>query len=276
MDAINNQNNVSQADVLNLETLYAQYDNLLIQYKQAVADYITHLNSNPSSQTAFTHIRGQAYWGTGQAGTQAAYNVPDVNSCSALCSRTTGCTGATFNPKAYANPMCQLRTGDSNPVVSSASDYAIIPREKEVLFNMKYINEQLTHVNQLIMSKINDNIPAHENQIVQRSQKNSELLANFKKLTDERKKINNMVNEYDGLDSAQNEGDLRANQNYYHFLLLVVIAIFFIILFFRFATYLPSVNTDGYGGAFGGDIFNIILGVVFIIFIYYAFIRNIL
>lgn len=271
---MSNQYSESETNVLNLESLNAKYNNLLIQYKQAVSDYITYLNNYSEKQkNMFTNIQGQAFWGTGQAGQQSAYNVSNVNSCSALCSRTSGCTGATFNPTTYSKPMCQLRTGNADPVISSASDYAIIPQEKEILFNIQYINNQLTSVNNQILNIINNNRPLYESQIDERSEKNSILIANYEKLTKERNKIRGLIGDYEGLDRAQTDGDLRANQNYYSFLLLLVVAIFIIILLFRFTSYTPDAD---YGGALGGSVFNIILSVLIIIFIYYAFIRNLL
>jgi hypothetical protein len=273
MSSINNQ---SEKNVLNLETLNAQYNNLLIQYRQAVADYIAYLN-NSGTKNVFTNIKGKAFWGTGQAGTQAGYsNISDVNGCAALCSKTPNCTGATFNPTSYSKPMCQLRKGPGRPVISSPSDYAIIPQEKEILFNIQYINNKLKSVNNQILHIINNNISSYDSQTVERAQKNEILLANYEKLNQERMKINNMVREYEDLDSTQNEGELLAYSNYYSFLFLLILAIFAILLFYKFGGYTPSLdntNTTN-GSSFGEKMFTIIFVVIFFFFIYYAFIRN--
>ena len=162
----------SESVILNLEILSAKYDNLLIKYKQAVVDYISFLNNSNFANKKLTTIKGQAFWGTGQAGTQAAYNnINDANGCSALCLKTSNCTGATFNPTTYGKPMCWLRTGIGNPVPSKPQDNAIIPSATAFLLNIQSINTQLTNINNQILAKINSSNKMYSDQYNERSQK---------------------------------------------------------------------------------------------------------
>lgn len=274
----------SESAILNLEILSAKYDNLLMQYKQAVADYINFL-SNPSSGKTLTSIQGQAFWGTGQAGNQSVYNnISNLNSCSALCLKKSNCTGATFNPTSFGKPMCWLRTGDGNPVPSKPKDYAIIPLATAYLLNIQNINMQLTNVNNQILEKINNSNTLYSDQYEERSQKAAILLANYQKLNAERIKIENMVNEYQDLDQAQLEGNIKINENYYSFLLLFALSILTIIILYKMSTSSTSSSSSGFfnqqGGEFGSELGINIYYVIFVIILlaiiiyYYSFIMN--
>jgi hypothetical protein len=272
----------SESAILNLEILSAKYDNLLMQYKSAVADYINYLNnSNPADKT-LSSIPGQAFWGTGPAGTQEVYNnITDVNSCAALCLKTTNCTGATFNPTTYGKPMCWLRTGDGNPVPSKPEDYAIIPSSTAILLNIQNINTQLTNVNNQILEKINNSNTLYSDQYAERSQKAAILLANYQNLNAERIKIENMVNEYQDLDQAQIEGSLKINENYYSFILLFALSIFTIILLYKMSGSSTSSSSSGsffnqQGGELGFNVYYLILIIIIlaIVIYYYSFIMN--
>jgi len=274
----------SESAILNLEILSAKYDNFLLQYKQAVADYISFLNTSGSGKT-LTSIKGQAFWGSGQAGTQAAYNdIIDVNSCSALCLKTANCTGATFNATTFGTPMCWLRTGDGNPVPSKAEDYAILPSATALLLNIQNINMQLTNVNNQILEKIQNSNTLYSDQYTERSQKATILLANYQKLNAERIKIENMVNEYQNLDQAQIEGNIKINSNYYSFLLLFALSIIVIIFIYKITNSYNSSSSSGFfnqqGGDFGSELGINVYYIIFIIILlaiviyYYSFIMN--
>ena len=274
----------SESAILNLEILSAKYDNLLMQYKQAVANYISFLN-NPGSGKTLSTIQGQAFWGTGEAGTQSVYNdITDANSCAVLCLKTSNCTGATFNPTSFGKPMCWLRTGDGNPVPSKPEDYAIIPLATAYLLNIQNINMQLTTVNNQILEKINNSNSLYSDQYKERSEKAAILLANYQKLNAERIKIENMVNEYQDLDQAQFEGNIKINENYYSFLLLFALSIFIIIFLYKMSASSSSSSSSGFfsqqGGEFGSEFGINIYYIIFVIILlaiviyYYSFIMN--
>ena len=95
---MSSKNNVSKSIIMNLEELKSRYNNLLIQYKQAVANYVNYLKNNggqTSNSLNFINVQGQAFWGTSGI---TSLNTNSINTCQATCSSTPGCTGATFNP----------------------------------------------------------------------------------------------------------------------------------------------------------------------------------
>ena len=267
------QNNQSETNVLNLEILNTKYNNLLIQYKQSVADYINYLNKNSTTKpSSLVHIKGQAFWGAGTAGNQSAYTkIPNANMCAALCLKTSKCTGATFNPSSGGQSMCWLRSGDGNPVPSKPSDIAIVPHDKQLLLNIKSINTELTKTNNKIMNIINNSKSLYNNQSKERSRKSSQLLDNYNKLNTERVKIDNMINEYQDLDQLQNEGNLKASANYYSFLLLFILTIFISSILYKISSSQGSTVTSApYDGDLGINIYYILFIIILLaIFIYY-------
>ena len=262
----------SEKTVLSLEYYNTKYNNLLVQYRQAVADYIDFLNNSNGSNT-LTSISGHAFWGSGYVGKTSYTNITDVNGCANLCSKTKSCTGAIFRPT-NDGTQCLLRSGDSDILPSQdPNEYAIVSQEKHLLYNIKNINEELTNVNREILNIINSNASEYSMKTTERDKKSALLLAKYKKLSEERKNISNMVREYENLDEIQNEGSLRVSENYYSFLLLLLLVVVFALLLYKLNVSNSNVT---YGGALGTNTFNIILFVLIIIVIYVAFLRNIL
>jgi len=217
----------SNSIVLDLETLSMQYRNLLIEYENTVNNYISFLQEESSSpQSTMVTIKNTAFWGANSVGASFTSN---VQQCKALCSKTTKCTGATYNT---AQRLCFLRGGDS--ALSSASDneVAIVKKSKKLLENIKSINQRLTNINKQIQNKTNSGQPVYREQTKLRHLKTSELITQFGKLTEEREKIDKMISHYKTLDEKQTQGNLTISQNYYSFLLLLFLAIIILIVLF--------------------------------------------
>jgi hypothetical protein len=155
MNSPNNTNINSIA--INLETLNLEYKNLLIRYQQAVLNYVNYLqqqskspcdsSNNSADQNCWEMIQGQAFWGTSGI-TQT--NATSTSECAASCSKTSGCSGATYNP---VQNTCILRRGEGSPVVSQDT-YAIIPKGQRLAQIIDRINERLTNVNSQILNII--------------------------------------------------------------------------------------------------------------------------
>jgi|694.fasta_scaffold155401_2 hypothetical protein len=272
--------------VLDLESLNAEYRNKLIEYRQAVANYVNYLkqdvntdtNTNPNcdswaargeckknpnymlnlcakacnvtKQQEMVHIKNATYWGTGPIGQN---NSATVQECSASCARTTGCTGATFNATDFAKPMCWLRSGDTDITGGKDSEYAIVSKGKQLLMIVQKINMRLSDINQQIQMITNNNQETYDSQSPDRKTNMAELARQYIQLNEEREKINNTINDYQTLDQQQVEGDLTANKNYYSFVLLLILAIFTLFLLFKVGFSFTSQTTSSVlsGGAKG-------------------------
>jgi hypothetical protein len=230
MDTINNENTSDESSsiVLNLESLTKNYQTLLIEYQQAVVNYINYIkgktdvsnNNNVDNGDAMVTIKGVQYWGTGGI---SQNNAKTINECKAACVAASGCTGAIYNATDYAQPMCWLRSGESNMRAGKENDYSLIKKEQYLLSIIQSINEKLTAINQQIMEITSAGQPVFETSLQEGQHQNSILINNYKQLTQDREKITQLMNEYQTLEEQQIQGDIKINQNYYSFLLLIAL-----------------------------------------------------
>ena len=253
------QNTYQNSDsvILNLETLSKKYKNLLIEYKQAVLDYVNFIKQETTSKCGiynyeasgndisgndisgndtsgntckieFASIKSSVYTGTDMGQNASA----TLQECQASCESTKGCTGATFNTS-NNETMCLLRGG--NGIVSSADEnsYAILPKEKQMLLIVQNLNKQLTDINKEIQTISSNNTKLLNSQTNSRIGKSKELMNQFDQLIKEKTKINEMVSEFDKLDQVQNEGMIVITKNYYSFILLLLLSIIFIFILYK-------------------------------------------
>ena len=173
-------------------------------------------NTSPDyniNQEPLMEIKGASYWETAAISQKSAATLQE---CKASCAKTSGCSGATYNS---SNNTCMLRKGNSNVISSRPSEYAIVPKGKNLLKIVENIDRQLTNVNSQLQSKIDQGEPVYNKNKVNSNKKNIELQKQYKELINERRSITDMLNEYQTLDQAYSEGNLSVNQNYYSFLL---------------------------------------------------------
>ena len=257
--------------VLDLESLNAEYRNKLIEYRQAVANYVNYLKQDVKPDTSVDRspwckqivaagwctsklgqeqnvsyycpkscnelkkkemvtIKNATYWGTGPI---AQNNSATLQECSASCAMTDGCTGATFNATDSAKPMCWLRSGDTDITGGKDSDYAIVPKGKQMLMIVQKINLRLSEINQQIQKITKNGQETYDSQTPERKTNMAELARQYIQLNEEREKIDNTINDYQTLDQQQIQGDLTANKNYYSFVLLLLLAIITIFVLYK-------------------------------------------
>ena len=269
MNQQNNENEYQESNsiVLDLESLSAQYRNYLIEYQQAVANYVNFLKQPPSNSSMST-ANGSSYWGTSSVGENVSQT---LQQCEASCANTAGCTGATFNPPNNGQVNCFLRGGSGNLSPGTNNDYAIVPTATMLLFIVQNLNQQLTDVNSQIQQKTTAGQPLFNEQSEQRGAQTFELIGQFIQLNEEREKINQMLDEYQTLDQQQTQGDVMINQNYYSFLLLLGLAIVILIILYKFGfssteTTQPLIQT---GGELGTNAYYIIFGIILVACIFY-------
>jgi len=207
---------MDQSVTMDLENLQQRQSNLLIQYKQAVADYVAYVQ--PGHNTLdLVNIQGRAYIGTGTAGQSTATT---LEKCQVACAANSSCTGATF-----VSNQCQLRTGDAPLVPASQASYAIVPKAKQLLLNMEDLNTQLLSINQQIADTIARSQSTYQEVQEQASSASQDLLQSYEQLQSERESVQRLLSEYDTLEASQSETELKVTQRYYTYLLLFGLAI---------------------------------------------------
>lgn len=220
-----NQNN---SDILHLESLVKQYDTLLIQYTQVQTDYINFLkenvttNQSNSNNPKLVSIKGSTFWGTSAI---SSSNVSSVGQCSALCSTTNGCSGATYNSNSGTQNNCFLRSGYGDVIAGTNSQYAIVPQSKEYLLTLQNLNSQLIEVNNEISNFIQTNGDVFSTQNNERLEKYKLLQKNFEQLEQERIKIVTELSQFQSLNDVQGQGELIVTKNYYSYILLLFLVI---------------------------------------------------
>ena len=252
----NKSSNNSSSIIIDLENLQQKYSNLLIKYKQAVTDYVTYLNKeNNKKSVKFVSIKGMSYTGTGSAGNSTATTLQE---CQANCSANPKCTGATF-----VASKCNLRTGDSSILPSSNNSYVIIPKSKQLLMNMNDLNSQLLDINKEITNKIKIGKPIYNEFESKNKIKTQELIKNYKELETERENIRTLLEEYETLDTTENENQIKITQNYYTYILLFILAIASVFLLIKISSSAPSTApTVQYGGQLNIKAYYILFAII--------------
>ena len=223
-------------------------------------------------------IPGNVFWGSGQAGSQSVYTGGTLEQCQALCSSTTNCSGATYNPTAHGQPMCWLRSGEGQLAPGLDTDNAIMPQNEEYLLTIESINNKLIATNQQIQQIIDQSEPIYNSIQTKNQEKNKELVKNYIQLTDEREKIAKMVKKYEDLDESQIQGELKITQNYYSYILLVIVAIGIVAILYKFSNVFTGGEETGEqtGEQTGGElsentsVFLLIIIVVILLANYYT------
>jgi len=242
----------SNSIILNLETLRTNYKNLLIQYQQAVANYVNYIKQDASSNNMvekYVTVNGKQFLGSSAL---SQNNSATLNDCIASCSSNPKCSGATYNQTNYKQPMCFLRTGDGNLVNGLSSDVAIVPKGKQLLSIVQNINNQLNETNKKILDLAEQAKPTYNELNIEKEAENETLVKQYAQLQAERVKIDKMMSEYESLDQSQSEGTIETNKNYYVYILLCIIAILIIFLFIKFSSSSSTTQQPMYqsGGGF--------------------------
>lgn len=240
---------------MDLENLQKKYSNLLAKYKSAVNEYTNFISEQaikPDKKPSFSITKGYSIIGSERIGQNKSRTLQE---CEASCAKLSNCTGATFITPKGKKRGCILSSGNIQKVRDRKDVYAIIIRGKQLLLNMESINQQLIATNKEIVNKIKQVEPVINKNINENSSKNQELINNYKDLMEERDEISKLLKDYDTLDSAEDENQIKITKNYYSYILLSIVVIAFIFLLYSIS--FPSYNqypysSSPYGQPYGG------------------------
>lgn len=267
-DISTKNNDNSGSTILDLESLREKYKNLLIEYQQAMANYINFLQRESiEKNNQLIELKGKVFWGSQDVGTQTIQNIEE---CKALCVNNSKCSGATFNSD---NKTCYIRSGNGNPIPGLTNDYAIIPEKINLILILKDLNTQLININTNIQNNINNGQTEYDLNSEAIDLRSTTLKEKYISLIEERDKTNNLIKEYEDLNQTQIDGNLHINKNYNSFILLSILSVVFIFILYIFFSRSNKLNTNIQHG--GKLVFNnyyiIFLIIIFIssIYVYY-------
>ena len=205
-----------------------------MQYNQVQSDYMNYLQNlslHGENASKLTTLINSTFWGA--AGLLSS-RVSGVEECSALCSKTPGCSGATYNITTNNNNNqnnCWIRSGDGMVIPGTNGEYAIIPELKKYLQALQTLNLQLIDVNNKIIVIFKTNEINFSIQDKERFFTYNLLKENYRKLEEERINISAKLIEHQTIEGKKTQTELVVTKNYYNYLvLLFIVLLCFLIL----------------------------------------------
>ena len=208
-----------------IQTLSNQFNTLLSEYQSTYNDFISAINSD---DTSFTTVDNSAFNGENIINTTTGSS---VDTCSASCSSNSSCNGATFTTN---NNNCTLSSGSGN-IIKANTSTAIVKKGIYYSYQLQKINQQLMDINKKINNNVNKYYDKYQTNLDQVNQRDQALQQNYSVLTQDRGNIEQLVREFETLNSAQENGDIKTTMNYYNYIILLFIVILLLFLLLRFS-----------------------------------------
>jgi hypothetical protein len=225
-----------ESSILNLETLEAEFDLVMTQYKQAYLDYINSLQTKTTNNNKkeFSVMQGKRFWGT--SGIKDII-VNKVEECQAACAEDMKCSGATFNS---SSGYCWLRSGSGSVSISNNNnESAIMPTLSQDINNLKELNDRLMELNSKIITELSSREYDVLTEIDNKDIKKADMEQVNARLNEERKQIYELLDQHTDINTQYNENSLYVNQSNVSYIIWSVIAIVMIILVVR-VTIMPE------------------------------------
>jgi hypothetical protein len=216
-----------------LQNLSSEFNSLITQYTDTYQKYINLINSEDTSL-----ITVPDYSFVGKSNINVLNN-SNIDACQTSCVSNTSCSGATFNNNSNS---CTLSSGTGNMVFTPQST-AIVQQALYYSFQLQQINTQLMNINQQIMT-ISKNSYGDFKQNQQQNQQQAQILENnYKTLSQERIQIDEIVNKFQTLNTAYENGNIIITTNYYIYIILLFTVIFLVFILIKYS--LPQQQRGG-------------------------------
>ena len=109
---------------------------------------------------------------------------------------------------------------------------------------LQNLNQELTNINNEMTNISNNNMNNYATNEKNINSKAEILNNNYQALQEDRYQLDEMLNKYDTLNTAIQNGSINVTSNYYNYLLLLLIAVFLIYVLFKYSTK----TNEQYGG----------------------------
>jgi hypothetical protein len=267
------QQSKNKSTILTLESLMKQYDTLLMQYNQVQSDYmdfLQNLSLSGNNASKLTSLINSTFWG---AGGLLSSRVSSIEQCSALCSKTPGCSGATYNVTLNNDNKdnCWIRTGDGEVIPGTSEQYAIIPEIKKYLQLLQSLNLQLLYVNNEIIVIFKTNEINFSIQDKERFIKYNLLKENYRKLEEERINIAKKIMDQQTIEGKKTQTELIVTKNYYNYLVLLFIVLLCFLILSKTIINSFNQNDPSSNNNFGSVILMFVFSFIIILSITYFY-----
>ena len=231
--------------ILHLETLTNKYDQLLLKYKRAQAEYILFIKESSSkgqtTDTTRKFIRKNA--NNYKTATLLTNNrVDNIDKCEAVCAANPLCTGATYSNKGstcftYGGAETKdLDNSNGGRMRAWAWETSIIPAhtKQSMSENLTNLNDQLVALNDQILQAINANQPTYKSQQDERAIHKHAITKNGEKLKKELDELKKIQNEHQELDEKDSVSKIVLTQNHYIYIAVFIISLLLFFILFKF------------------------------------------
>ena len=225
--------------MLQLQTLQLQFVNVLAQYKQAYATYISDLQSTPS----FVVIPGKTFWGSSSVIQSSSTS---TSNCTALCSANPKCSGATFNS---STQLCSLRGGTGMVGPGTSVESAIITQTNADAETVQALNLQLTSLNEEMNTLLMSTETTLGQETISKNIQKEQLASIYSSLVSERQKIAKMNQDYQNTTQQYNDNSLitnTANTYYLIWTLITIIIVLITVKYLFFPAIKPPIIKTGF------------------------------
>jgi hypothetical protein len=202
----------------------SNFNNLLTEYQNTYNEYINYLKTKSSDLKILSN---NSYIGTD---TLNNLSVNSVDDCKTNCNSNKLCTGATYHTDTN---MCII-SGGIGSILKTPNSTALIPGNTYYNYKLQELNKKLIDLNKQMLKISKHDMDLFKLTSNKSADKEHELQTNYLSLVEERNQINKMMNDFNTLDSAYNNGTLLLNSNYYGYLGLFILFIFLIIVFIKY------------------------------------------
>jgi hypothetical protein len=247
---------------LQIQNLTSQFNVLLSDYKDISKKYTDLINEHDDT---LTQIPDSAFIGESNVNILGESN---VTACQSACSANKSCSGATFDSTLK---NCTLFSGQGN-IVPTEKSVAIVQQVMFYSNRLKELNQEMTSLNQQIITLSNENQNQYSKNASQTQQQEVIMVNNNEILIKDRKQIDMIMNQFQSLNTAYEDGNTIVTNNYMKYIIFLFVVIILILLLLRTAVSSPQSG----GGNKSGDKSNILLIVfgIFIVFTIVTYLQN--
>lgn len=168
--------------------------------------YNTNTKPTYSLGSNYAELPGRAWWGT-YGIKEGTANTKDE--CISMCASDINCSGATFN---NVKRYCWARGGDGTISIGKRNDNALIPQLKVNIITLNKINDQLMSINQQLRNEIQNISPKLKQEKTSYSKKQQEFDNYYNNLSNEKKKLQDLLAQYHNVESELYDQTLVVDQ----------------------------------------------------------------
>ena len=218
-----------------LQNLTSQFNTLLNEYQETSKKYTELIKKK---DTTLTQIPDYSFFGEKNLNVLGSSN---VSSCQNACSTNKSCSGATFNT---TSNNCTLSSGKGN-IVHNSKSVAIVQQAIYYSNRLKELNTQLSTLNQKIITISNQNQIEYSNSKTLTKQQEVIMINNHNVLIQERKVIDDIMNQFQTLNAAYEDGNTIVTENYMKYIVFMFAIIILTLILLRTAMSSPQYCGSG-------------------------------